>query len=336
MNKINRILISRTDNIGDVVLTLPMAGIIKQNIPGCRIYFLGKSYTKEIILLSKYIDEFINYDDWLNQSLNENIQVIQQLNLDVVFHVFPNKNIASLMKAAKVPIRIGTLSRIYHFFTCNKLICLKRKNSNLHETELNLKLLKPIGTFNIPDLDELYRYYGIHNIPLLPDKLEALIDHSKVNVILHPKSKGSAREWGIEKFISLADQLPSHKYKLFVSGTNEDASYLTELKNHPNITFLAGSLSLKEFVAFISRCQILIAASTGPLHIAAALNVKAIGLFAPMRPIFPTRWKPLGARVEVLVEKKTCRDCINKLDCACIRNIKVAEVIKAIEHENRI
>ncbi len=334
VHKIKRILISRTDNIGDVVLTLPMAGILKQHFPDCKIYFLGKSYTKEIILLSNNVDEFINYDDWLKQSQADNVSTIKQFNLDVVFHVFPDKNIASLMSTAKIPMRVGTLSRVYHFFTCNKLIQLKRKNSNLHETQLNLKLLQAIGISSIPALSELHKYYGIQNIPTLPANLESLIDPLKINIILHPKSKGSAREWGVENFLALANQLPNHTYKLFVSGTTEDASHLTELINHPNITSIAGKLSLKEFIAFIARGHVLIAASTGPLHIAAALNIKAIGLFAPMRPIFPTRWKPLGAKVEVLVEQKICRDCRNNLDCACIRNIKVAQVIKAIQHGN--
>jgi ADP-heptose:LPS heptosyltransferase len=180
-------------------------------------------------------------------------------------------------------------------------------------------------------------YYHIMFDPKKPKegiKEIRAIDPLKINIILHPKSKGSAREWGVENFLALANQLPNHTYKLFVSGTAEDASHLTELINHPNITSIAGKLSLKEFIAFIARGHVLIAASTGPLHIAAALNIKAIGLFAPMRPIFPTRWKPLGAKVEVLVEQKICRDCRNNLDCACIRNIKVVEVIKAIQHED--
>ena len=96
-----------------------------------------------------------------------------------MFHVFPDKNIASLMSTAKIPMRVGTLSRVYHFFTCNKLIQLKRKNSNLHETQLNLKLLQAIGISSIPALSELHKYYGIQNIPTLPANLESLIDPLK-------------------------------------------------------------------------------------------------------------------------------------------------------------
>ena len=51
-----KILISRTDSIGDVILTLPMAGLIKKNYPDSVIFFLGRTYTKETIALSKHID----------------------------------------------------------------------------------------------------------------------------------------------------------------------------------------------------------------------------------------------------------------------------------------
>jgi heptosyltransferase-3 len=53
------IIISRTDSIGDVVLTLPMAGIIKQFLPQSNIIFLGRNYTKDVIALSEHVDEFV-------------------------------------------------------------------------------------------------------------------------------------------------------------------------------------------------------------------------------------------------------------------------------------
>ena len=41
-------LISRPDAIGDVVLTLPMAGRLKQLFPGCRVLLLGRNYTRAV------------------------------------------------------------------------------------------------------------------------------------------------------------------------------------------------------------------------------------------------------------------------------------------------
>ena len=54
-----RILISRTDSIGDVVLTLPVAGILKQTFPGCTIIFLGREYTRAVIEACDHVDQFV-------------------------------------------------------------------------------------------------------------------------------------------------------------------------------------------------------------------------------------------------------------------------------------
>jgi ADP-heptose:LPS heptosyltransferase len=63
---------------------------------------------------------------------------------------------------------------------------------------------------------------------------------------------------------------------------------------HHQAVDLCGRLSLDEYITLISSSYALVAASTGPLHIAAACGIRAIGLYSPMRPIHPGRWKPIG------------------------------------------
>ena len=55
----SRILISRTDSIGDVILTLPVCKILKNYFPQVKIGFLGKSYTRPVIQACSYVDVFI-------------------------------------------------------------------------------------------------------------------------------------------------------------------------------------------------------------------------------------------------------------------------------------
>ncbi len=61
-----KIILSRTDSIGDVILTLPMAGILKEMLTDCYIIFLGRDYTRDVVSLSIHIDEFISWDDIKN------------------------------------------------------------------------------------------------------------------------------------------------------------------------------------------------------------------------------------------------------------------------------
>ena len=54
-----KIILSRTDSVGDVMLTLPMVGILKEMFPYCTIIFLDNDYIPEVVALSDHIDEFI-------------------------------------------------------------------------------------------------------------------------------------------------------------------------------------------------------------------------------------------------------------------------------------
>ncbi|MES2513449.1 MAG: glycosyltransferase family 9 protein [Bacteroidota bacterium] len=327
------IIISRTDSIGDVVLTLPMAGIIKQAFPQSKIIFLGRNYTKDVIGLSHYVDEFISFDNILKLSEQERIQAFKKLNATHIIHVFPVKKIAVLAKKAAVKNRIGTTNRLWHWFTCNIKIRLSRKNSDLHEAQLNAKLLAPFNITTDFSLEELASFYGFTKIPELEKQYSMLIDTSKTNIILHPKSKGSAREWGLINFSKLISELDKTKFTVYISGTQQEGELLKELiAKHPEAIDITGKLSLQQFIAFINRCDALIAASTGPLHIASALGKKAIGLFAPMRPIHPGRWQPIGVKANYLVLDKDCFDCKKTGECQCIRDIKTQDVIKLIEN----
>ncbi len=330
-----KILISRTDSIGDVILTLPMAGLIKKNYPDSVIFFLGRTYTKEIIALSKHVDEFINYDELEGQNQNERSNTLKKYKIDYFVHVLPERGLAQLAKQAKIPLRVGTTSRSYHWLYCNKLISLSRKNSNLHEAQLNIKLLQFLDIETEIPLNEIQNYYGFTNIPISESTVNSLIDKTKINVILHPKSKGSAKEWGLNNYRNLIRLLPEDRFKIFISGTIEDGVLMNEfIKEVPSVINLAGKLSLKEFVAFINLSDALVAASTGPLHIAAALNKKAIGLFSPKRPIHPGRWMPIGRNAHSLVYDKDCENCSKGKDCNCITKISPEQILNLLGKSN--
>ena len=128
---------------------------------------------------------------------------------------------------------------------------------------------------------------------------------NKKNVILHPKSKGSAVEWGVDNFIGLAKELDPEKFELFFTGTEAEAEFFrSKLPELPNVHDLSGKLTLDELIAFISTADALVAASTGPLHIAGVCGIRTIGLFSTVKPIHAGRWKPLGTKTIILEDKK--------------------------------
>jgi len=332
--KIKSIILSRTDSLGDVILSLPLAGAIKKHNPEIKVFFLGRTYSKSIIEISDFVDEFLNYDEILKKTKIEQIKIFSNFNADAIVHVFPNKEIAKLAKKSGIPIRIGTSHRTFHLLTCNKRPNFTRKNSDLHEAQLNFKLLEPLGINTEYNLDEISELYGYNTFSDLDEKFSNLISHKRFNLILHPKSKGSAREWGTENFGKLIDLLRENQYKIFITGTQDEANLMLDFlkKYEDRITDLTGRMSLDELVSFISKADALVAASTGPLHIAAAAGIKAIGIFAPMRPIHPGRWKPIGKQADYLVlDKQNCTDCKNGGVCTCILSVAAQDVVDKLQ-----
>jgi heptosyltransferase-3 len=340
MKKIKRILISRTDNLGDVVLTFPMIGLLKRKYPDIQIYFLGKTYTKDLIELNNNLREFLNYDEITNKSTEEAVDFLKSFGFDAIIHVYPRKEIAFLAKKAQIRYRIGTSHRWYHWFTCNKLIHFSRKKSELHEAQLNIKLLKPLKIKKIPPLNELYNYYDLKR-PELQDEekiveyydktlnIDSLVDKEKINLVFHPKSNGSAEEWGLDNFANLLDLLPEDKYKVFLTGTKAEGELLKEFSSlyADKLMDVTGIFNLKQFIYFLSKVDGIVAASTGPLHIAAALGKFAVGLYSPERPVFPQRWAPIGKNAFYVVNE-SCN--VNEKE-NCVSTIpaeRVYEIIK--------
>ncbi|MDR1848338.1 MAG: glycosyltransferase family 9 protein [Bacteroidales bacterium] len=329
-NSINKpaILISRTDGIGDVVLTLPVANMLKKKFPQSLILFLGRNYTKPVIECCEDIDRFLSWDMLQKMPENEQISALKQEKIDAILHIFPQKAIARLAYKAKIPQRFGTSHRIYNLLYCNHLLHFSRRHSDLHEAQLNLQLLKPlIPDFVTPSINELSQYLKFKNIT--PNPYSNLLESNKFNLILHPKSKGSAREWDITNYCRLISLLPEDKFKIFVCGTQEEGNQIRSQLIEPyqeRIEDLTGKCTLSQYIALIAEADGLIAASTGPLHISAIQNKHSIGLFPPIRPMNPQRWQPVGDKVKVFCANKECEICRKTGQCKCMQSITPEEI----------
>lgn len=300
-----RIIVSRTDGIGDVVLTLPMLGLIKEQLPDAEIIFLNRSYTSAILENCRNVDEIASWDTVEKEPILQQIAFLKNLLADVIIHVFPRPEIARAAKMAGIDTRIGTTGRLYHIHTCNQLVRFSRKRSTLHEAQLNLKLLKPLKIKHRLALRSVCEYYNLHAPAELPAHLREMIRPEKKSIVLHPLSKGSAIEWGLPNFKQLIKLLSEPDCHIFLTGTEAEGRLFRKHLpiDNDRVVDLSGQLNLRELMAFVSGCSALVACSTGPLHIAAALGVCSVGLYTSKRPMHPGRWAPLGPKATYLVQR---------------------------------
>ncbi|MEW6774054.1 MAG: glycosyltransferase family 9 protein [Bacteroidota bacterium] len=329
------ILVSRTDSIGDVILTIPLTYTLKKLFPENKIVFLCTSYTYPILKNIATIDEIIDYNEISKLPKKNQKDIIQKYNIHTAIIAYPSYEISQFLFQLKIPYRIATSHRWYNWIFCNQLVSFSRKNSDLHEAQLNFHLLKPLGISNLPSLAELKEMFLIKPISPLNISIQSLLDNNKIKIILHPKSKGSAREWGIKNFINLINILDKSKFQIILTGTNNELPELKPIiEQCPDVLNLAGKTSLDELIALINECDALIAASTGTLHIAAMLGKHAIGIFPPIRPMHPGRWAPIGKNTHIFCKNTICNDCRKQpQQCHCIQEIQPSEIVSLL---NRI
>jgi ADP-heptose:LPS heptosyltransferase len=331
-------LVSRTDAIGDVVLTLPVCGRLKQLFPGCRVVLIGRTYTAAVAAACPWVDDFLNLDELVKLAEPAQIAALGDYAAAAIIHVFPNKILARLAQKAKIPLRIGTRNRWQHWLTCNRLVALSRRHSPLHEAQLNPKLLLPLGDSSEPSLAQVAQLVRLQATEPLAESWQERLNQrqpDQLNIILHPRSRGSAREWGLDNFGQLARLLHQAGHRVFITGTAAEGEELAVWlqQNAPFLTAdLTGQLSLPQFIAFIAAADGLVAGSTGPLHLAAALGRHALGLYPPIRPMHPGRWAPLGPHAEFMVfDKPSCDDCRKQpASCTCIWAIAAAAVAERV------
>ena len=323
------IVLSRPDSIGDVMLTLPMAGLLKERFPGVRITFIGRDYTAPVLRCCSHVDQVLTLEDLM---AGEAGSMLSDLRADVLVHVFPHRAVARWARSARIPMRIGTSHRWWHWTTCTHRVAFSRRRSPLHEAQLNTMLLRPLGLEGVPSLAQLSERTGF-SAPLHTVLPADLAPTAGRTVILHPGSPGSAVEWGLDNFAALMRGLNRLGIRTVVTGTAVEAErYRPHLPwSDPLVLDAGGRLSLEQLVALIGSADGLVAASTGPLHIAAACGIRAVGLFAPRRPIHPGRWAPIGRDAHALVHDPDCPTCRAGRPCDCITRIAPERVLALLE-----
>ncbi len=322
-----RILLIRPDKIGDLILTLPMATVIKQSLPNAHISLLVREYTAPLVGLAPDVDETVIYDTDL--PLFDTVSFLRATNSDIVFFFGSKFKLTLAAFLAQIPIRVGRAAWL-HSFLFNRRIYEHRKTAESNEAEYNVRMLNEIGIAT--------------NWTPLPNLDQTLI--SKVTlpfseyIVLHLTTGGSAPHWNDKNFIELGSWLNRiFKIPIVLTGLPQDHEYLFSIgarMKHSNCNVhIHTKSSLLELASVLKDAKLVVSGSTGPGHIAAALGVPTIGLFPGVVPLSKERWGFRGKQTMNLSTltwpKAACPHC---KDCICINEISMAQVIKGIKDLN--
>ncbi len=301
-NNVKNILISRTDRLGDVILTLPLLSAAKKIFNNAKIDLLVKKYLEELLTGYKDINELI-----IEENLNgffSKYRFFKNKKIDLFINVKPGFELALLFFLLRVKYRIGTAYRWYSFlYNCK--VYEHRKDSIKHESDYNLNLLKYFFE-EAGDSKDFYFAYSEEEKKKLDLKLSGLKDTEYI--IIHPGSGGSAKDIPLKTLALFMNKFSGvyEGYRIVITGRESEKPLVNELMKNVNektkarVYDVSGMLDLKELMILIDNSEIFISNSTGPLHIAGALNKNIIGFYPNETPMNDTRWKPLSKNTVIL------------------------------------
>jgi ADP-heptose:LPS heptosyltransferase len=331
------ILVSRTDKIGDLLLSLPVFQSLKEAFPQTRLTALVSSYAKEIVQGHPAIDgvEVVEKEESPFRLASR----FKKMNVDILIALYPRVSIVSAAWLAGVPERIGTAYRWYSFLLTEK-IKVHRSIADRHEVEYNLDLIKPLGVTSFARKIQLPLTAGDRDFAkdLLKEKGIPFDGHY---VAVHPGHRGSALNWKPKRYAEIIGKLIQKGQRVVLTAGAEEtelvslvSTFLSAQGAKQKPVLLIGECTLKQLAAVYERADCFLSGSTGTMHLAAAMGTPTVSLFCPIPETTPVRWGPWGNESTVLTPKNTeCADCrtghCQKHDP--MDDISVDEVYRAME-----
>ncbi|UCD34863.1 MAG: lipopolysaccharide heptosyltransferase I [Nitrospiraceae bacterium] len=165
------------------------------------------------------------------------------------------------------------------------------------------------------------------------ERVRQLLGGIKDYAVIVPSARWESKRWPAEKFASLTEKIGITSV---VAGSRGDAAIAESIRSHSSGTVidLCGRTNLQELVALISGARALISNDSGPLHIAAALNVPLIAVFGPTDPAKtgPYGWQS-NKKMKVVSAGVPCSPCRRRTcrDMRCMGEISAEDVYQALK-----
>lgn len=281
---VRRILVVELWNIGDVVLLLPFLTQLREMFPKAAVTLLARPHARILLEDSGLVDEFIDDEDpadnWL--SLNPLLggwkdlwrlrRRLRAKNFDLAFQcrLHVREHVILAMSGARR--RVG-----YAFGEGDRMLtdALEVGDPHRHKAEDWLRLLRVVGG---PASD------AVRSLPVASDERDAAslwlarnhIPATDTIVGIHPGASMPDKRWPLERFMQVARVLSSRP-GVSVIAFQDLEGYGSTLSTIPGVTLTR--TTLRELVALIARCDLIVCNDSGPMHIAGGVATPAVAVF---------------------------------------------------------
>lgn len=348
-----RILLLRFGLLGDAVLWIPALKEARRLFPTASLETVVSDYQYEVLKRFPYIDDFMvretshfthllpwfRFTTW--KSFFSLVRLLRRRRYDTVISCYGRMG-ARLGLLSGAVLRCGYLEEADPFSLTHSHPG-RRYSEPLHETEYNLRIVKTAaaainGHRAADDLSLTFSLTSeehFRSAALLGD-----IPDNAPLVGIHPgASNGAAKRWLPQRWAQVADILAGDGVHTVLLGSESEralAEKIASAMRHPVFRLDGATENIGDLAAVLSRCNVIAAGDTGPLHLAVALGRPVVAVHGPTDPR-ATGPAP-GVESRILKMAIPCSPCYNlrvPADCPlghtlCMRLLPVAQVVKAI------
>ena len=341
-----RILVLRYRFIGDTILTIPFLRNLRRAEPDAYIAWVVAPGSSDVVNGVPYIDELIYWDpvtihadsQGMHKTVGDKLGFIRDLRsrrFDKVYVLkrsFGSALMAFLSGAGK---RIGFATEGRSFL----LTTAVPYRHDQHEVQNFLDVLRADG---ISVIDDYLEAWLSSEERQFADRffMEAGVASDEPVIGIHPFAANPPRAWHLDNFIELAERIQEqHGAQIIFFGGPKDLEALPAIRavmKRPPLEAV-GTTSLRQTMALLSRCRLMICNDSGIMHLAASLSVPLVAIFGPQSPL---KFGPWGEACRVVSRQFPCSPCRQKYftECepsprgrpACLEAISVEKVLEEI------
>lgn len=297
--ELDRVLIVRLSSLGDVVCTLPAAGVIRAQFPEVKISWAVDPRFSAIVKNCRFVDEVI---ETKGTPLGKARQSVHQ-RYDAVLDMQGLAKSAWLALAAQSKTKLG-----YHWQREGSWLVSEKvlpDPSSLHVVDQYIDVAREL----VVRAGAIETDHDEYEFGLVPSDQDLNSVHTKLMeagvtgafAVMNPGGAWATKQWKPESFAHVAKSLEELKVQSVVIGSKSPAEALgfEKLKAEAERigarpVSLVGQTSIGELVALISRSKLHLGGDTGSTHIAAALSIPAVGLYSITKPIRSCPYRQMG------------------------------------------
>jgi heptosyltransferase I len=342
-NDINKIGIIKLGSIGDIIHTLPVSYILRKNFPDAKIDWIVERKSLEILTGNRYIDNIVVIDTkaWRKYPFGKTTikaviglwQYFKEASYDVVFDFQGLIKSGIISYLTKAPVRVGfdpkeCREKLNHvFMSLNATIA----GEKAHVIQKNLNILKTID-LDVYEVEFPFTLSNGDEKPILQFFQENDLSDNDIIAAVDPSAGWITKCIELELLAKVVDYLALSKgcKVVLMWGPGEQDKALKIREKSLSNPLILCQTNLKNLAAFLKRCNLMISPDTGPMHLAAALGVKCIGIYGPSCPF---KNGPFGENNLFVSRFVDCSPCYKRKcdDLKCMKTITFDDIKEKID-----